>query len=374
MADNTLVHYRDFEKLEVLSSAGRVLVVRDPLVFKKTGIAEKLSFLFKRPDIISVDAPQGLLETAALDKVYRQLDATEPILIVGVGGGTVLDTVKLLNVLYSSKCVPENVLTASKKMDVSIPMVMIPTTAGTGSEATHFAVFYRNKTKVSVASDHLLPAYVILDPDMVITMPKNLAVSTGFDAFSQAIESYWSIHSTEESKKYSRNALMKIRKSFVPSVLAPDNKNRAEMQLAAYYAGKAINIAKTTAAHSISYPLTSFFKVPHGLAVFLTLPSIFEFNNSVAAEDCTDSRGPEYVIQVMKELTAMIQENDDSPVKYLTELFSKFHLTRRLSSYGVTGQAEVEIILENGFNPERMVNNPRRITRKALKRMLMNLL
>ena len=180
--------------------------------------------------------------------------------VIGIGGGSVLDMAKAVSILNSQpetplRCVKDSSILKDKK----IKSALIPTTAGTGSESTHFAVVYIDKTKHSLAHDSLLADYVILDPVFTEALPSYITACTGMDALCQAIESFWSVQSTEESRKYSQKALELILPNIVRAANRPDRNLRKEMLLGSNFSGRAINIAETTAAHSISYPFTSFF-------------------------------------------------------------------------------------------------------------------
>ena len=253
-----------------------------------------------------------------------------------------------------------------------IPMIAIPTTSGTGSEATHFAVLFKGDSKYSIVDENLIPQTVILAPELTTSMPRMVAITTGFDSFSQAIESFWSVNSTEESREYSLQAISIIQKSFVSSVNNNRIEDRANMQKAAFLSGKAINIAKTTSAHAISYPLTSFFKIPHGLAVFLTIPTIFKFNMDISQDNCSDPRGYEFVSKRMTELKDVIlrKNNGNNPKEVLLDYLKTFAMKFKLSDYGVKTDSDISTILNNGFNPQRMKNNPRKMTRDDLRKIL----
>src|SRR5262249_51347864 len=138
-----------------------------------------------------------------------------------------------------------------------LPLVAIPTTAGSGSEATPFAVLYVGHVKHSIAGPAMLPDVAIVDPSLTDSMSPALTAVTGMDAFSQAVESYWCIHSTERSKAYARRAIALVLEHLEVAVTAPREENRRAMSKAAHLAGRAIAITKTTGAHALSYPLTS---------------------------------------------------------------------------------------------------------------------
>lgn len=203
--------------------------------------------------------------------------------IVAVGGGSVIDIAKSINAFYTHKGNELNITTGKEKISNKLlPLIAIPTTAGTGSEATHFSVIYKNKTKYSIASPSLLPDIAIIDPSLTDNLPSYITACTGFDAFSQAIESYWSLGSTPESKKYAAEAIPIINANLIKSITSENKETRDNMSYAAHLAGKAINISKTTAPHALSYAITTKTGLPHGHAVAITLGNFFTINKKAA--------------------------------------------------------------------------------------------
>ena len=180
--------------------------------------------------------------------------------LVAIGGGSCMDVAKGIK-YYGS---------------VDFPILAVPTTSGTGSEATHFAVIYVDGEKHSIADPKILPDYVILQPDMLRTLPVYQKKCTMLDALCQAIESWWSPTATAESIAYSREAIGLILDSMEPYLRNQENGNR-NMLIASNLAGKAINITATTAPHAMSYKLTSLFGLPHGHAVAICLPKVWRY-------------------------------------------------------------------------------------------------
>ena len=151
----------------------------------------------------------------------------------------------------------------------------------------------------------------------------------------------------------------------------PSEKSRGAMAKAAHLAGKAINISKTTASHAISYPVTSYFNVPHGHAVALTIPQMLIYNSQVTKEDVLDKRGSDYVKNTINELSSLVGANNaEEASKKITHLMKEIGLGTKLSEVGIKTREDVEIIIKNGFNPDRVKNNPRALTEKALREIL----
>lgn len=199
--------------------------------------------------------------------------------IIAIGGGSVLDMAKLIRRFSESNIEMLNIVTdATEALESKVPLIAIPTTAGSGSEATHFAVVYINNVKHSIAHKSMLPDIVVIDPQFALNLNSKMAAISGADAFCQAIESYWSVNATNESKQYARRAIKLIINNLPVFVQHPTIQSSLNMVEAAHLAGKAINISKTTAPHAISYPMTAYYGIPHGQAVSLTLVDFLLYN------------------------------------------------------------------------------------------------
>jgi len=182
--------------------------------------------------------------------------------VVSVGGGSSIDTAKYIS-FY-----------------LKIPHKAIPTTAGTGSEATKFAVFIKDGKKISLEDEKLIPEEYELNPKLVVSCPSEVTASSGLDALSQAIESYWSPNATKESKEFSRTSFELTMEYLLLSYKNPKNETfRMKMLEAAHFSGKAINITRTSICHAISYYLTINYGVPHGIACVSTLPIFMKLFN-----------------------------------------------------------------------------------------------
>ncbi len=293
--------------------------------------------------------------------------------IVAVGGGSVIDMAKSISLFSTNEGNPEDFILKKKKIkNKGTPLIRIPTTSGSGSEATHFAVVYIEKNKYSLAYPELMqPEYVIIDPQFTYDLPKNITSYSGMDALTQAIESYWNIYSTNQSKQFSRKAIELIIENLLKAARNPDKESRLNMALAANFAGKAINITKTTACHAISYPITSYFKIPHGQAVSITLPPMIEFNYKVSEQDILDIRGIKFIKKSMNELFSLIGASDSLESReIITQLMKDIGLETKLSDLGIKNEQDIDLIIKHGFNPERVKNNPRKITEYQLRKIL----
>ena len=271
--------------------------------------------------------------------------------IVAVGGGSSIDVAKCIK-LYSDMDDSKLYLEQEYK-DNDVTLIAIPTTSGTGSESTRYAVIYYDGKKQSVTHESIIPKYAILDYRNLITLPMYQKKCTVMDALCQGIESWWSVNATEESRVYSRKALEMIMENLDAYLANEENGNR-NMMAAANYAGQAINITQTTAAHAMSYKLTSLYHVPHGRAAFMCLPHIWKYMNE------------KHVLpDVFQEIASVLgQESVDAAITYLQELDAKL-----FAEYPVEMNLEDLEILTTSVNPVRLKNNPLQLTEEEIREL-----
>lgn len=295
-------------------------------------------------------------------------------IVIAIGGGSTIDMAKLINGLGFQSGNPREYILNKKNMEKNpLPLVAIPTTAGTGAEATHFAVVYVGGIKYSLASEKLLPDYAFLDPTFTLNLPKYITACSGMDALSQAIEAYWSVNSTDESKEYSKKAIELILPSLESAVNDPTLVARESMLLASHYSGKAINIAKTTAPHALSYKITSEYGIPHGHAVSLTLAEFLLFNSKVNALDTTDKRGMNYVRKSISDINGFLGGSSSSEAYLvLKDLMKKIGLSTSLEDLKITEKNKIMNII-NSVNKDRLKNNPREISYSKMLDIIMGI-
>ena len=194
--------------------------------------------------------------------------------IISIGGGSAIDTAKAIKALIHAKSFEEAAKNHfAEKM--GIPHLAIPGTAGTGSEATQFAVTYLNHRKLSLNHPDLRPDGIILDAELLETLPDYHKKSCALDALCQGIESYWCTSATEDSKVHAYLAILGVLDNLT-AYLNGDLHAAEEMLEASYQSGKAIQITRTTAAHAMSYQLTATMGYAHGHACMITLPALWE--------------------------------------------------------------------------------------------------
>ncbi len=276
--------------------------------------------------------------------------------IVAVGGGSAIDVAKCIK-LFCKMDSTMNYL-EQERCDTFVPLVAIPTTAGTGSESTKYAVIYYQGVKLSVFHVSIIPNYAVLEPLVLKKLPLYQKKCTMFDALCQAIESWWSVNSTDESVGYSQWAIQAICNHWKGYIVDNDEESATAIMRAANYAGRAINITATTAAHAMSYRITSMYKIPHGHAVAMCMLEVWQYiiDNT---DKCIDARGKEYLQKKMEDISELIDIN------YFKTLFTKLDLGYPISANRLS---EIDVLVDS-VNPERLSNNPVELSKKVLRDM-----
>lgn len=282
-------------------------------------------------------------------------------MIVAVGGGSAMDVAKCIK-LYHNMDDGECYLNR-KIVPNGTPLFAIPTTAGTGSEATRYAVIYYNGEKQSVTDTSCIPSAVLFDASVLETLPEYQKRSTMMDALCHSIESYWSVNSTDESRVLSDKAIRMILDN-MDGYLANTKEGNANMLKAANTAGQAINITQTTAGHAMSYKLTSLYRIAHGHAVALCDAVLFPF--MIANTDkCVDQRGEGYLKGVFDSIAEAM--GCATP----EEACDKFIST--VSSLGLKApelQREDDIaLLRDSVNVTRLRNHPISLSKETLEEL-----
>ena len=226
--------------------------------------------------------------------------------VVGIGGGSAMDLAKAIAVLAANRGKAEDYLGLNKVPGPGLPKIMIPTTAGTGSEVTFTAVFIRKKLKKKegMNSPYLYPELALLDPELTLTLPPHPTAATGIDALCHAIESYTSINASPMSEMMSLEAIRLISDNLRTAVHDGTNiEAREAMLLGSLYAGLGLANAGVTAVHSLSYPLGGKYGISHGLANTIMLPRVMAFNLPGVQEKFVD------IAEIMGEIV------DDLPLR-----------------------------------------------------------
>lgn len=225
--------------------------------------------------------------SAMVDAGVRRAAEVKPDLLVGLGGGSSMDCCKGINFVYSCGGTIHDYHGLGKATCDMLPMIAIPTTAGTGSEAQSFALISDTETHTKMACGDPRAAcrIAILDPKLTLTQPSGVTALTGIDAISHAIETYVSKRRNPMSITYSRRAFGILAQGFSRVLHEPDDlEARCRMQVGACLAGMAIETSMLGAAHATANPLTAHHDVTHGQAVGLMLPAVIRMNGAVHAD------------------------------------------------------------------------------------------
>ncbi|MBQ7576781.1 MAG: iron-containing alcohol dehydrogenase [Synergistaceae bacterium] len=252
------------------------------------------------------------------------------------GGGTTIDVAK-----YVKLNNPDSML------------VVIPTTAGSGSEATRFAVLYEDGKKLSITDDKIIPDSVLFDSELLKYLPDYHRKSSALDALSHALESFWSVNANESSKIFSREALTNITRNLANY---PDSYNPDSMLKNAYTAGKAINLAQTTAGHAMCYKITGLYNIAHGHAAALCNRVLFRW-------------------LINKNLPVLHEIADSMGCNTPQEAAEKFNdiFTRLNMAIPQANEQEINILSES-VNPERLKNFPVQLDSLTIKNLYREIL
>jgi alcohol dehydrogenase len=280
------------------------------------------------------DGVQENPTTAHVDAGLAVAKAFRPDLIIGLGGGSSMDCAKGINFLYSCGGRMHDYWGQGKATGPLVPMIAVPTTAGTGSETQSYALISDAETHVKMACGDKRAAFrvAILDPELTVTQPSRVTALTGIDAISHAVETYVTKRRNAISLAFSREAWRHLADNFGRVLTEPTNvAARAEMQLGACFAGLAIENSMLGAAHALANPITATFGTAHGEAVALMLPHVIRHNGQTV--------GPWYAELVECSDATSTRSGDANAVEWLAsfvaELAERAGLATRLAQLGV---------------------------------------
>ncbi len=286
--------------------------------------------------------------------------------IIAAGGGSAIDVAKCIKLFWNMDG-NQNYL-EQEIVENPVPVLAIPTTAGTGSEATRFAIIYYKGNKQSVSHPSCIPEYVLLDASLLQTLPAYQRKATMLDALCHALESFWSVNSTEESRAYAEEAIGEVFR-YQKAYLENDCAGNEGMLQAANTAGRAINITQTTAGHAMCYKLTTLYGLAHGHAAALCVSALWPYMIE-HMEDCTDPRGREYLEEMFQRIARAMDCTDALTAvgkyqKFLEELALPAPVQKNIE--------ELEL-LKKSVNPDRLKNNPVLLTEEVLEALYRQIL
>ncbi len=324
---------------------------------KELDVAKQVSELQMKQVWFSNFAPNPDYESVVEGVKLFKAEGCDAVL--AIGGGSAMDVAKCIK-LYATMDGTVNYL-QQEPVGNEIPLLAIPTTAGTGSEATRFAVIYYCGEKQSVVHESIIPQSVFFYADVLADLPSYQKKATAMDAMCHAIESFWSVNSTAESKEYAKEAIRLINENLVP-YLSGDKDAADKMFEASNVAGKAINITQTTAGHAMCYKITTLYKLSHGHAAAICVDKLWPFMIR-HVDKCLDSRGQEYLSGVFVELASTFGcERAEEAVSKFGKMLEELEL----SSPAIGGAEQLEIMVKS-VNLTRLKNNPVLLDEAALR-------
>ena len=335
---------------KIIELAGKLEILR-PMIVGGNTLTSRL--LRRVPELLTAPVFSGfhpnpdLSDAAVGAEMYRANGCDG---IISIGGGSAIDTAKAVHTLLFCKN-PETVAAGNLPEKMKVPHLAVPGTAGSGADATQNAVVYVNGTKASLSHPDLKPDGVLLDAELLDSLPEYHKKSCAMDALAQGIESYWCEAANDDSRVHAYLAILGVLDN-LKAYLAGDPHAADEMLDASYQSGKAIQITRTTAAHAMSYQLTKTFGIAHGHAVMLTLPTLWE----MMSED-------EQTAPVLKDLSRLMRLGDP--------LMAPRLLRGVMADIGLTVPAfpddRILDMLTDSVNPERLANHPVKLTRSEIR-------
>lgn len=305
--------------------------------------------------------------------LYAKLKDEKVQLIVAIGGGSVIDMAKMMSVAMTNDKLADDIRADGAIKNPSLPMIAIPTTSGTGAEATANAIFLfpEEDLKVGIVNEYMIPDYVILDVENTCGLPPALTASTGVDALCHAMESYISTLSNPFCEMFSLKAIELICRSIEKAFKnGNDMQAREDMQLGSFYAGLCLTTSSTVAVHALSYPLGGKYHIPHGVSNAILLPFVMDVNMECCQEQYT----------VMAPY--MIPDINNHPkeqwpkmvVDYLYTLMKKLEIPDKLTGFGVEPE-DLDYLTDNAVKVERLLlKNPKKLTKDEIKNIYKKLL
>lgn len=332
----------------------KIVLIASKRLIKTFELENLISEFTKNESFKLIDVSIANPDTHLIHEIFNQI-TEKPDLIISIGGGSTIDFAKAISGLYSysdnGKISIDEILDLLKTKEYTantdyIPIIAAPTTSGTGSECTKWATIwdFDNSKKYSIDADYLYPIEAWLVPELTATLPPRLTLATSLDALSHAVEAYWSKSTNKIIQILARDAIKLVVK-YLPLTLN-DLENieyREKLMFASFFAGLAFSNTRTTACHSISYPLTMKFGIEHGFAVNLTLIEVFK-------------RNYEFIPDFDEFLEAWNAKSIEDVENWMNNVCSGVQKLK-LSEFGVK-EEDIDEVVDLTFTAGRMDNNP----------------
>lgn len=347
---------------EHFPSVRRTLIVTDA-GFLKTGLVDPIAAILRNvgmsvhlyADVVA-DPPEAIVLAAVEFARHRDID-----LVIGLGGGSSMDVAKLIAVLTPSTQAIAATYGIGNVQGTRLPLVQIPTTAGTGSEVTNIAIVTTGETtKSGVVARQLYADLVILDATLTTGLPRLVSAATGIDAMVHAIEAFTTRHKKNPLSDMLAKQALALLSANLRRVCdnGADLPAREAMLLGAYLAGQAFSNAPVAAVHALAYPIGGIFHVPHGLSNALVLPHVLEFNLAHAA-----AHYAELAAIVSPDATGSEESRARSLIAAMQQIASWTGIETTLRQVGIN-ESDLDRLADDAMKQTRLLgNNPRDLTR-----------
>ena len=305
-------------------------------------------------------------------KLLEQCKRLQPDFLMAVGGGSVMDTAKLASILMTDAYGIKELLDAPGLAKKCVRTLMIPTTAGTGSEATPNAIVAvpEKRLKVGIVNEEMIADYVILDAVMLKGLPRNIAAATGVDALAHAIECFTGNKANPFSDLFAMRALDMILHHIERACDDPDAMEaKNQMQLASFYAGAAITASGTTAVHALSYPLGGKYHIAHGVSNAVLLVPVMRFN-----EPACRARLAEVYDRCIHRGAETEAEKSGAVIARLAEIVEHLDIPTSLTAFGVPREDLEELVSSSMAVTRLLANNMREVTPEDARRIYAEIL
>lgn len=297
-------------------------------------------------------------------------------LIVAVGGGSVMDVAKLASIAADEAVTVRQLLEEPGRGRKCVPTLMIPTTAGTGSEATMNSIVAvpEKQLKVGIVNPDMIPDYVILDGSLLKGLPKKIAASTGIDAMAHAVECFTSNKANPFSDLFAKEAARLIFGNIEAACEDPEAEEaKTAMLIGAFYAGVAISSSGTTGVHALSYPLGGKYHIPHGVSNAMLLLPVMGFNKPACTKEFAGLydavAGP-----AAKAARLTDDEKADRLLERMGAIIRRLEIPSSLAAFGIGTEALEELLSASMEVKRLLVNNKREITREEARKLYLEIM
>lgn len=302
----------------------------------------------------------------AVEAVLKAARAFKPDLVIGLGGGSVMDVAKLVAVLWDSEQTVLDVVGVNKVFGRRTALAQVPTTSGTGSEAGIRSLVTNPETlaKLAIESRHMLADIAVLDPELTYSVPSAVTAATGVDALAHCVEAFTNIKSHPLIDGYATLGIELVGKYLARAVAnGSDTEARAGMMLASYYGGVCLGPVNTAGGHALAYPLGTRLKLPHGLANAIIFPHVLAFNTSAR---------PEKTAAVLTALGLPSHADERIVLAGARDYCSSLGVDMSLASHGAN-KDDLSLWADEAFAIKRLIdNNPRPLTQEDILAIYQN--